>query len=218
MDWNNRRNRRTMMRNISIAKQLVRLAKILVADEDFNFVTMNDFGPDNVIEVAKSDVFAHQITDEDIAKIQGMESREGKYDDSYKVSGNWICTAKVGEDAGEFWIVKDAKFKKNYETKVADGETLKKKVCGVEFTFEHHLAAGGATFQCFRLPKDAPAHMEFGGQKFVPGDYVFIENGECDIWARSDKFMQQQYHKIADGKKPSKKVYDQYEEILNSGK
>ena len=34
------------MRNISIAKQLVRLAKILVADEDFNFVTMNDFGPD----------------------------------------------------------------------------------------------------------------------------------------------------------------------------
>ena len=187
------------MGNIDIAKQLIRLAKSLVADEGFNFVTMNDFGPDNVIEVAKTDVFAHQITDGDAEKIQGMESREGKYDDSYKVAGNWICTAKVGEDAGEFWIVKDNKFKKNYETKVADGETLKKKVCGVEFTFEHHLAAGGMTFQCFRLPKDAPAHMEFGGQKFFPGDYVFIENGECDIWARADKFMQQQYHKVADG-------------------
>ena len=207
-----------MIKNIGIARQLIRLAKSLVADEGFNFVTMNDFGPDNVIEVAKTDVFAHRITDGDVEKIQGMESREGKYDDTYKVAGNWICTAKVGEDAGEFWIVKNDKFKKNYETKVADGETLKKKVCGVEFTFEHHLAAGGMTFQCFRLPKDAPAHMEFGGQKFVPGDYVFIENGECDIWARADKFMQQQYHKVADGKKPPKKVYDQYEEILNSGK
>ena len=60
-----------MMRNISIAKQLVRLAKIIVADEDFNFVTMNDFGPDNAIEVAKSDVFAHQITDEDICEDSG---------------------------------------------------------------------------------------------------------------------------------------------------
>jgi hypothetical protein len=207
-----------MKKNVKIAKKLVKLAKSLVADENFNFVTTNDCGPDNTIEVAKSDVFAHQITEDDVSKIQDMESREGQYDDSYKVAGNWICTAKVGADAGEFWIVKEAKFGKNYETKVADGETLKKKVCGVEFTFEHHLAAGGATFQCFRLPKDAPAHMEFGGQKFVPGDYVFIENGECDIWARADKFMQQQYHKVADGKKPPKKVYDQYEEIINSGK
>ena len=44
-----------------------------------------------------------------------------------------------------------------------------------------------------------------------------LENGECDIWARADKFMQQQYHKIGDGKKPSQKVYDQYNEIINSG-
>ena len=113
-----------MMKNINIAKRLIRLAKSLVADEDFNFVTMNDFGPDNVIEVAKTDVFAHQITDGDVEKIQGMESREGKYDDSYKVAGNWICTAKVGEDAREFWIVKDNKFKKNYETKHLSTKSL----------------------------------------------------------------------------------------------
>lgn len=98
-----------MNKNVKIAMQLLWLAKSLVANEKFNFVTMNDFGPDNAIEVAKSDVFAHQLTNDDVAKIQGMESREGKYDDSYKVAGNWICTAKVGEDAGEFWIVKDAK-------------------------------------------------------------------------------------------------------------
>ena len=206
-----------MNKNIKIAKELVKIAKNLVAAE-FNFVTNGECGPDHVIEVAKSDVFAHQITDADVAKIQAMESREGAYDDSYKQAGNWICTAKVGADAGEFWIVKDAKFGKNYEVKVADdGETLKKKVCGVEFTFEHHLAAGGATFQCFRLPKDAPSEMTFGGQKFVPGDYVFIENGECDIWARADKFMQQQYHKVGDGKKPPKKVYEQYQEIIGGG-
>lgn len=81
------------MKNIGIARQPVRLAKSLVADEDFNFVTTNDFGLDNVIEVAKTDVFAHQIADGDVAKIQDMESREGKYDDSYKVAGNWMCTA-----------------------------------------------------------------------------------------------------------------------------
>lgn len=74
------------MKNIGIARQPVRLAKSLVADEDFNFVTTNDFGTGNVIEVAKTDVFAHQIADDDVAKIQDMESREGKYDDSYKVA------------------------------------------------------------------------------------------------------------------------------------
>ena len=208
-----------MNKNVRIAKQLLKIAKSLIAS-DFNFVTTKECGPENILVVAKSDVFAHQITSEDVEKIENMSAREGDYDESYKAEGNWICTAKVGEDAGEFWIVKDAKFGKNYEKTVMDNETLTKKVpdaCNAEFEFKHYPAAGNATFECFRLPADAPKQMTFGGQKFVPGDYVFIEKGECDIWARSASFMQQQYHLVEKGGKASQKIKDQYEQII-SGK
>lgn len=209
-----------MKQNVKVAKELIKLAKSLVSSK-FNFLKVDDnkCNPENIFVVAKQDVFAHQLTKDDIVKIEEFSSREGDYDEEYKTEGNWICTAKVGEDAGEFWIVKDAKFKKNYETKVADNEILKKKVCDVEFEFKHYLAAGDQTFECFRLPLNAPKEMYLGGNKFVPGDYVFIENNECDIWARSASFMQQQYYLIEKKKNnPNNKIKEQYKQLLSGEK
>ena len=208
-----------MKQEIRIAKALIKLAKTLIAsDFDFTKVSDSDCGPQTIFTVAKSDVFAYQLTEKDVQKIKNMQSRQGEYDDSYKTAGNYICTAKVGADAGEFWIVKESKFGKSYSTEVADNETLKKEVCGVEFTFKHYLA-NDVTFECFRLPKNAPKQMYLGGNKFVPGDYVFIENGKCDVWARSDSFMQQQYHLIEQkSNNPSKEIQEQYEQLLSGEK
>lgn len=210
---------KTMSKNeTKIANQIAKIVEIPDSTDEFDFIKNNDCGPDNMIEVAKSEVYAHQITEEDVKKIQDLTSREGGYDDSYKVPGNFICTAKVSVDAGEFWIVKTDRFPKNYEDTVCDDEMLTKKVCGADFKFGHYRARSDKTFECFRLPADAPKEMTFEGQKFVPGDYVFIEDGKCSEWARSDKFMQQQYHRVGNGKKPEKSIYDQYEGIIGSGK
>lgn len=209
-----------MNKNIKIAKQLIKLAKQLISSE-FNFLTVEDnkCNPENIFIVSKSDVFAYQLTEDDVKKIIDLESREGKYDKEYKTAGNWICTAKVGKDAGEFWIVKDNKFSKNYQTKTADNEVLKKEVCGIDIEFKHYLASENKTFECFRLPSDAPKTMYLGGNKFVPGDYVFIENNECDIWARSDTFMQQQYHLVKEKRNnPNKKIKEQFEQLLSGEK
>ena len=206
-----------MSKNTRIATQLVRIAKSLVADEQFDFAKNQDVSPNHVIKVAKTgSVYAHQITKDDVAAIQSLSSREGGYSDDYKTAGNWICTSDISKEGGDIWIVKERKFSSSYSLKPDKSQKVTKKVCGLDIDFYYH-APSDTTYECFRLPTSGvPAEMHFGGQKFFPGDYVFIENGECDIYARSTESMKN-YKKVEDIGKGPDKVFKQYNEMINSG-
>ena len=205
-----------MSKNTRIAKQLVRLARSLVADEQFDLARNNDFGPENVILVAKTgSVYAHQITEDDVAAIQSFSAREGEYGDEYKTVGNWICTSDISKAGGDVWIVKERKFGSSYDLKPDMSQKVTKEVRGMKIDFYYH-APSDATYECFRLPTSGvPSEMHFGGQKFFPGDYVFIDNGECDIWARSTESMKN-YTKVGDVGRAPAKVFEQYDEMINS--
>lgn len=192
--------------------------KSLISESaDFSFSGNEKCGPSNICIVKKSDVFAHEMTEEDVKNLGKIASREGEYSEADKKVGNFICTAKgLTDEDGKFWIVKPEKFAKNYETKPADDETITDEFGGVELTFNHYNAAGNAEFECFKIPMDAPAKMTFGGQNFVPGDYVFIQDGKLDIWARAASFMDKQYKlvKLNENVKPSEEIQKEFNELI----
>jgi hypothetical protein len=193
------------------------MKSLLREDASFKFSENEKCGPTNICVVKKSDVFAHEMTEEDIKNLGDMSSREGDYSEADKKVGNFICTAKgLTDDDGKFWIVKPEKFAKNYQTKPADNETISEKFAGVELDFKHFNANGNAEFECFRIPANAPKQMTFGGQKFVPGDYVFIQDGKLDIWARAATFMDKQYTliKLNENNKPSEEITNEYKELI----
>ena len=206
-----------MSKKTRIAKELLRLAKSLVADKQFDMEKNTAVGPEHVIKVAKTgSVYAHQITEDDADAIRSFSAREGEYGDEYKTPGNWICTSDISKAGGDVWIVKDKKFRSSYSLEEDRSRKMTREVCGMKIDFYYH-APSDATYECFRLPTSGvPAEMHFGGQKFFPGDYVFIENGECDIWARSAEAMKN-YTKVGDVGKAPAKVFKQYDEMINSG-
>lgn len=194
-----------------------RLYKLLMesVEGEINFVTTTQYGPENTFIVKKSDVFAHEITDDDVKKLGELSSREGNYDDTDKVPGNFICTAKgITNDDGKFWIVTPEKFAKNYEKTPTDDETLTEEYGGIKLTFKHFNSNGDAKFQCFKLPMNAPKNMQINNNKFEPGDYVFIENGNLDQWARSASFMQKQYKLEEKISIDDEKIIKQYNDLI----
>lgn len=195
--------------------------KTLISEStDFSFSGNEKCGPNNICIVKKivknAGVFAHEMTEEDVKNLGSIASREGKYSEADKKVGNFICTAKGLTDAdGKFWIVTPEKFAKNYETKPADDKTITDEFGGIELTFNHFNPAD-IKFECFKIPMDAPAKMTFGGQNFVPGDYVFIQDGKLDIWARAASFMDKQYKlvELNENVKPSEEIQKEYNELI----
>ncbi len=187
---------------------------LISEDAGFDFISYSTDGPGGMIKVKKAGAYACPESGENLA---GAESKEGKYSADYLKGSNFVCTADVSTEAGEFWIVKGEKFGKNYDVENPDkSKTVTKKYNGKEMTFIWYPALD-KRFECFKLPTNMKP-TTWKGNKFNPGNYVFINDaGECDEWERTADFMQQQYEKIGEGKKPAEDsiIYKQYNEIID---
>ena len=195
-----------MNKNVRIAKQLLKIAKSLIAGDNdrFDFTKVNEdvskcvdkdkdkYGPEHIFKVIKVEgVYAHKITEEDVEKIEEASSKEGKYDkqyEDYKKVDNWIAAdPKLTSKGGKFWLIKKDKFNQKYQDNNPD-ETKKitETFCDNDFEFIYYPPNAEEQY-CFRLPsKGVPSTMYLGGNKFEPGEYVFINgDGKCDVWARS---------------------------------
>lgn len=225
-----------MSKKTRIAKELVRLARTLVAAE-VNFNSTKFDGPENAIVVKKKDdpkkgpayIYGYQITDDDIDNLKNAASREGKYEDAKKAKvGDWIVTnPDLPEKAGKIWIIDKDTFSGQpdslYDDKPASGKTVDANYCGRDFTFEKHLANPNLEFVCFRIPDNAITH-EFGGNKFTNGSYIFVKKGHCDIWERSIESMAayEYVRKYGDDKERDKgipsSVIEDYNQIVSKPK
>jgi len=196
-------------------------AKILTEDVNgkFDFVNTDLKGPEHVLEVSKADVYAYKLaTEEDLKAIANYNPPEGPYGEGWKVIGNWLCMADVPLEAGRYWIVKAAKFPKIYEdAKPMDGQTKtegKDVFNGKDFTFAHYKAKP-ATYQCFKIGDEFPESKTVWGQEFHKGGYVFInDDDKCDIYERSDIYMNAQYNFEKEVGEASDSIKKQYNEEM----
>jgi hypothetical protein len=191
------------------------MSNLIKESIEFDFINTDECGPEHILVVQKTDVYAHAMTEEDVKTLGKMSSREVEYSDADKKVGNFICTNKgLSEDDGKFWIVPAAKFESKYEP--ADEETITENFGGLELTFKHYNAKGDETSKCFKLPADTPKDMQINGNKFIPGDFVFIEkNGDLDPYARSASLMQKQYKLVKRAsEKADEDLVKQYNELI----
>ena len=110
-----------MKKNVKIAKELVKLAKQMVADE-FNPSTYEQYGQENALDFEKKSIKRHA---EQMTEDGTIKTREGMA--NYKAS-DWIVT----DEQGGKYPVHDEDFRKLYEVSgnVTEGEfnTKPKKV------------------------------------------------------------------------------------------
>ena len=143
-----------MNQNIRIAKQLVRLARQLVAAEGtVDFKSLPE-GVNHPIIVTKklqggkpAITWAHQLTDDEAKRFQNSKSHEGGYSDISE--GMWLLAPEVSKEAGDHYFLTEEQFKGRYNTEPFDDETKIDKEYGVKL---NHYAAKQRQDICVRLP------------------------------------------------------------------
>lgn len=186
----------------------------------FDFTTYHRHGPLNAIRVKKYGVFAHQITQDDIDKLQSLTSRElpENYAKDLIVVGNLLCTMpRLSIDDGKFWVVPNERFFTLYDNRPDISKMTTSDINKTPFTFTWYPAKDENSFICFRLPeRNVPNVMRLKKHEtvFFPGDYVFIEDGELSQWARSPASMTISYVFQEEAQISDYSIYQAYEEMI----
>lgn len=140
-----------MKKNVTIAKELVKLAKTLVADE-FDPKTYGKYGKENALDFEKKSIKRHAVQMTEDGSIQ---TREGKA--NYK-AGDWIVT----DEQGGKYPVHDDDFRRLY--KVTGDAT------------EGEFEAKPKKVRMFRTEEVLHIKTEWGDYTADKGDWVVLNN------------------------------------------